>query len=53
MNKFLVIVFLFFIGSMYGWIQEVIFRRVVHKRWINLGFLTGSYYFNYGYYDIN
>lgn len=49
MNKFLTVVFLFFIGSMYGWIQEVIFRRVVHKKWINPGFLTGPCLPIYGF----
>ena len=49
MNKFLTVVFLFFIGSMYGWIQEVIFRRIVHKKWINPGFLTGPCLPIYGF----
>lgn len=49
MSTFLVIVFLFFMGSIYGWIQEVIFRRLVHKKWINPGFLTGPCLPIYGF----
>lgn len=33
--------FLFFLGGIGGWIIELFFRRIVHKRWINPGFLTG------------
>ena len=33
--------FLFFIGGIGGWIIELFFRRIVHKKWINPGFLTG------------
>lgn len=41
MEVFLVITFLFCVGSMLGWVIELIFRRVVHKKWINPGFLVG------------
>lgn len=49
MIVFLTILFLFFIGSTYGWIQEVVFRRIVHKKWINPGFLLGPYLPIYGF----
>ena len=37
----LILSFLFFIGSMFGWVLELLFRRIVHGKWINPGFLTG------------
>lgn len=37
----LILSFLFFIGSMFGWVLELLFRRAVHGKWINPGFLTG------------
>ena len=50
----LFICFLFLIGSMFGWVLEVFFRRFlahenVEKRWINPGFLTGPYLPLYGF----
>ncbi len=49
-DVFLVIVFLFFIGSMSGWVLEVLFRRFCSaKKWINPGFLTGPYLPLYGF----
>jgi uncharacterized membrane protein len=44
----LVVAFLFFLGSLIGWIIELIYRRVVSKNWINPGFLTGPYLPIYG-----
>lgn len=44
MSKFLVFVFIFFIGSIFGWILEILFRRIVHKKWVNPGFLVGHTY---------
>lgn len=41
MNRFLILSFLFFIGSVGGWVLELLFRRAVHGKWINPGFLTG------------
>lgn len=45
---FLLFVFLFFIGSMLGWVLELFFRRWYHKKWINPGFLVGPYLPIYG-----
>lgn len=50
----LFICFLFLIGSLFGWVLEVFFRRFlarenVEKRWINPGFLTGPYLPLYGF----
>lgn len=41
MSRALILSFLFFIGSVGGWLLELIFRRIVHGKWINPGFLTG------------
>ncbi len=42
MNYFLILTFLFAVGSMIGWCIEVIYRRFVsQKHWVNPGFLTG------------
>ena len=51
MEKFLTIAFLFYIGSVCGWILEFIFRNVIIykcKKWINPGFLAGPYLPIYG-----
>lgn len=48
MNTFLVLVFIFFIGSTIGWILELIFRRLCHGKWVNPGFLVGPYLPIYG-----
>lgn len=49
-TTFLVISFLFFVGSVLGWITEVLFRRFFSaKKWINPGFLTGPYLPLYGF----
>ncbi len=53
MNFFLTLAFLFFIGSVSGWIMELFFRRFVssvntEKKWINPGFCTGPYLPLYG-----
>lgn len=49
MSKFLMFIFIFFIGSMIGWILELFFRRITHKKWINPGFLVGPYLPIYGF----
>lgn len=49
MYLFVQFVFIFFIGSMLGWIIELIYRRLYHKRWINPGFLVGPYLPIYGF----
>lgn len=54
MSIFLVLAFLFFIGSLVGWCLELIFRRFFSSanpehKWINPGFLTGPYLPLYGF----
>lgn len=39
---------LFVIGSLVGWVIEFFFRRIVHKKWVNPGFLVGPYLPIYG-----
>lgn len=52
MGYFLSLAFLFFIGSMLGWVLEVVFRNLKrkdkNKKWINPGFCTGPYVPLYG-----
>ena len=50
MSVFLVLLFLFFAGSLIGWCIEVLWRRFTgkEKKWINPGFLTGPYLPIYG-----
>ena len=48
MNAFLILAFLFFIGSLFGWVLEVFFRKFFSSanpehRWINPGFCVGPY----------
>lgn len=54
MNLFLTFAFLFFIGSVSGWILELIFRKFFsasnpEHKWINPGFCTGPYLPIYGF----
>ena len=51
MNLFLTLAFLFFVGSMAGWVLELVFRNVVHRggKWINPGCCTGPYVPLYGF----
>jgi len=50
MKYFLVIAFLFIVGSVIGWCIEIIFRRLfTAKKWINPGFLVGPYLPLYGF----
>ena len=49
MSFFLSFVFIFFIGSMIGWIIELFFRRFAHGKWVNPGFLVGPYLPIYGF----
>ena len=49
MNLFLVFIFIFFIGSTLGWVIELIYRRIAHKKWVNPGFLVGPYLPIYGF----
>lgn len=53
MNVFLELAFLFFMGSVSGWVLEVLFRRFIsranpERKWINPGFCTGPYLPLYG-----
>ncbi len=53
MNLLLQLAFLFFIGSVIGWVIEVFFRRFFssanpERKWINPGFCTGPYLPLYG-----
>ena len=50
MNVFLTLACLFFIGSVTGWVIELLFRNIVHhnKKWVNPGFCTGPYLPIYG-----
>ncbi len=54
MNLFLILAFLFFIGSLAGWVTELFFRRFVsaanpERKWINPGFCVGPYLPLYGF----
>lgn len=54
MNIFLLYAFMFFSGSLSGWMLELIFRRFFSKnnperKWINPGFLNGPYLPLYGF----
>ncbi len=49
MSLFLDFVFIFFIGSMIGWVGELLFRGILYKKWVNPGFLVGPYLPIYGF----
>ncbi len=54
MSIFLVVTFLFFVGSIIGWSLELFWRRFFsknnpEKKWINPGFLIGPYLPLYGF----
>lgn len=51
---FLIITFLFMVGSSFGWVLELFFRRFIstanpHRKWINPGFLAGPCLPLYGF----
>ena len=53
MNILLILAFLFFIGSVIGWVIELLYRRFFSKnnperKWINPGFCVGPYLPLYG-----
>ena len=53
MNIFLALAYLFFIGAVFGWFLEVLFRKFFsasnpEHRWINPGFCVGPYIPLYG-----
>lgn len=49
MNIFLQFIFVFYIGCTLGWLLELFFRRIVHGKWVNPGFLIGPYLPIYGF----
>lgn len=54
MSIFLILAFLFFIGSLLGWCLELVFRKFFssanpQRKWINPGFLVGPYVPLYGF----
>ena len=50
MKIFLIYLFLFIVGSMFGWLLEVIFRRFFSaKKWVNPGFMKGPWLPLYGF----
>ena len=54
MNFFLTLSYLFFIGSTFGWVLELLYRRFLSKanaerKWINPGFCIGPYVPLYGF----
>ena len=54
MNLALVLAFLFFIGSVFGWVLELLFRRFIssanpERKWINPGVCVGPYIPLYGF----
>lgn len=51
LNLLLALAYLFFIGSVFGWVLELLYRNLKsnHKNWINPGFCTGPYVPIYGF----
>lgn len=49
MNILLILAFLFAAGSILGWGLEVLFRKLVSKKWINPGYLAGPWLPIYGF----
>ena len=49
MNLFLQFVFVFYMVCSLGWLLELLFRRIVHGKWVNPGFLIGPYLPIYGF----
>ena len=49
MNIFLQFIFIFYMGCTLGWVLELFFRRIVHGKWVNPGFLIGPYLPIYGF----
>lgn len=51
MSIFLTLAYLFFIGSIMGWVLELVYRNLKRsrKKWINPGFCTGPYVPLYGF----
>lgn len=49
MRYFLTGVFIFILGSLVGWIIEIIYRRIMYGKLVNPGFLVGPYLPIYGF----
>lgn len=51
MSIFLTLAYLFFIGSVIGWVMELLYRNLTqkHQTWVNPGFCTGPYLPIYGF----
>lgn len=54
MGIFLVIAFIFFMGSLLGWVIELFYRKFIssanpERKWLNPGFLVGPYLPLYGF----
>ena len=51
MNILLTLAYLFFIGSVLGWVLELLYRNLTqkHEKWVNPGFCTGPYLPIYGF----
>ncbi|MGN0630542.1 MAG: putative ABC transporter permease [Ruminococcus sp.] len=49
MSIFLILTFLFAVGSFLGWVLEVLYRHFASKKWVNPGFLTGPWLPIYGF----
>ncbi len=51
MTIFLILAYLFFIGSVLGWVLELLYRNLTqkHEKWVNPGFCTGPYLPIYGF----
>lgn len=51
MSMFLTLAFLFFVGSLAGWVMELLFRNFGRpiSKWVNPGFCTGPYVPLYGF----
>lgn len=51
MNLLLTLAYLFFIGSLFGWVLELLYRNLTqrHAKWVNPGFCTGPYLPIYGF----
>lgn len=51
MGIFLTLAYLFFVGSVLGWVLELLYRNLTqkHEKWVNPGFCTGPYLPIYGF----
>lgn len=51
MSIFLTLAYLFFIGSVLGWVLELLYRNLTerNRKWVNPGFCTGPYLPIYGF----